>query len=78
MCTDRPQWMSISQQKFNYKSKSYRVKCNLMDILKVDPERKVVTVEPLVTVGRLIDALIPMGWTIPIVPELGNVNNVVF
>ncbi len=25
MCTARPQWMSISQQKINYKSKSYRV-----------------------------------------------------
>ena len=30
MCTARPQWMSISQQKINYKDKSYRVEVNIV------------------------------------------------
>jgi delta24-sterol reductase len=36
MCTARPQWMSITQQKLNYKSTSYRVEVNLMDILEIN------------------------------------------
>ena len=72
MCTARPQWMSITQQRINYKSKSYRVEVNLMDILHLDEEKRFVTVEPLVNVKRLIEYLIPRGWTVAIVPEIGD------
>ena len=43
-----------------------------MDILKIDTEKQIVTVEPLVSIRRLMEALVPMGWTVPIVPEIGN------
>ena len=46
-----------------------------MDILKVDTEKMIVTCEPMVNMQRLIDLLIPMGWTVPIVPEIGNNNS---
>ncbi|TRY79718.1 hypothetical protein TCAL_01985 [Tigriopus californicus] len=72
MCTARPQWMSISQQKINYKSTSYQVEVNLMDILNIDTDKMVVTCEPMVSIGRLIDLLIPLGYTVPIVPEIGD------
>ena len=72
MCTARPTWMSITQQKITYKDKAYRVKVNLMDILKVDKEKKFVRCEPLVTVQRLVEALTPQGWIVPIVPEIGD------
>ena len=72
MCTARPQWMSISQQRINYKSKSYRVEVNLMDILTLDEENMIVTVEPLVNILRLMQFLVPRGYTIPIVPEIGD------
>lgn len=44
-----------------------------MDILKIDTEKRIVTVEPLVSIRRLMEALVPMGWTVPIVPEIGNI-----
>ena len=72
MCTARPQWMSISQQNLKYKATSYQVECNLMDILNIDTQRGIVTVEPMVSIRRLCEALIPLGYTVPIVPELGR------
>ena len=66
MCTARPTWMSITQQKITYKDNAYQVKVNLMDILSVDTEEKFVRCEPLVTVQRLVEALTPQGWIVPI------------
>ena len=43
-----------------------------MDILNIDTEKQIVTVEPMVSIRRLCEALIPLGWTVPIVPELGD------
>lgn len=78
-----------------YKKTSYQINCNLVDILDVDTDRKVVRVEPLVNMGwyfilhridyffdcnmsfsfskgQLSETLAPLGWTIPIVPELDD------
>ncbi len=43
-----------------------------MDILDINEEKRYVRVEPMVTIGRLIKALISKGWTVPIVPEIGD------
>lgn len=43
-----------------------------MDILAIDEDKKTVRCEPLVTVQRLVEALTPKGWIIPIVPEIGD------
>ena len=51
-----------------------QVECNLMDILNIDTEKRIVTVEPMVSIRRLCEALIPLGWTVPIVPEIGKVS----
>ena len=72
MCTARPTWMSITQQKITYKDNAYQVKVNMMDILSVDTEEKFVRCEPYVTVQRLVEALTPQGWILPIVPEIGD------
>ena len=61
MCTARPTWMSITQQTITYKDHAYRVQVNLMDILEIDTDRKIVRCEPLVTVQRLVEALTPKG-----------------
>ena len=56
----------------------------MVDILKIDPDRRTVRCEPLVTMGQLTDTLdrflinykksylSRLGWTIPIVPELDD------
>ena len=43
-----------------------------MDILHVDEEKATVTVEPMVTMGQLTSTLHPLGWTLPVVPELND------
>ncbi len=72
MCTARPGWQTISFRQPLYKSKLRRIQVDLVDVLKIDVEAKEVTVEPLVTMGQLTATLIPLGWTIPVLPELDD------
>ncbi|NXW15628.1 DHC24 reductase, partial [Circaetus pectoralis] len=72
MCTGRPGWLTVSLRVGKYKKTHKNIMINLMDILEVDRERQVVRVEPLVTMGQLTAHLNPMGWTIPVVPELDD------
>ena len=43
-----------------------------MDILEINTEKRYVRCEPMVTVQRLVEALTPQGWIVPIVPEIGK------
>ena len=52
----------------------YKIKIDMQDILEINEEKKIVTVEPMVTIGKLNDFLIRYGWTLPVVPELGESN----
>ena len=73
MCTARPSWMSISQQKLGYKDKMYKVQLGpLQDVLKIDTEALEVTVEPNVTIGFLNRLLVSKGVTLAVVPELDS------
>ena len=38
----------------------------------MDTEKKIVRVEPMVSIGILNDYLIKLGWTVPVVPELDD------
>ena len=71
MCSARPSWMSITPVTLGYKDRLYRVKLDeMVDILKVDTTKMVVTVEPGVTIGFLNRMLVRQGMTLPVVPEL--------
>lgn len=72
MCTARPGWQTMSLSKPKYKKKLFNVDINLIDILEIDVEKQTVRVEPLVTMGQLTATLDPLGWTLPIVPELDD------
>ena len=62
MCTARPSWMSISQQKLGYKDKMYKVELGaLKDVLRIDTDAMEVTVEPNVTIGFLNKLLVSKG-----------------
>ena len=79
-----------NQCKLLHFRKTHTLPClqiNLVDILKIDPDRRTVRCEPLVTMGQLTDTLDRfshnqshqkyifsprLGWTIPIVPELDD------
>ena len=72
MCTGRPGSDTITQQVLTYKDKMHKIFINLPDILFIDAEKKIVRVEPSVTIGQLATALVKEGWTLPIVPELDD------
>jgi len=72
MCTARPGWQTISPQNMEYKKRMFPIKINMVDILHIDPDRRTVKCEPLVTMGQLTETLDRLGWTIPIVPELDD------
>nr|CAB3237581.1 delta(24)-sterol reductase-like [Phallusia mammillata] len=72
MCTGRPGWATVSLRLGKYKNDMRKIHINLMDVLEVDTERKVVRLEPLVTMGQVTSLLLPLGWTLPIVPELDD------
>mmetsp|Transcript_10908 Transcript_10908/g.15498 ORF Transcript_10908/g.15498 Transcript_10908/m.15498 type:complete len:532 (-) Transcript_10908:83-1678(-) len=72
MCTARPGWQTMSLRVGKYKKTDYNIRLDLFDILKIDPKNELVHVEPMVTMGQLTAALNPMGWTLPVVPELDD------
>lgn len=72
MCTARPGWMAVSLRVGKYKNTMHNINVNLIDVLQVDTERRVVRVEPLVSMGQITATLNPLGWTLPIVPELDD------
>jgi len=72
LCTARPWWMAVSMRKVKYKRPGNSIRVALYDILSLDTERRVVRVEPLVSIGQLTAYLLPRGWTIAVVPELND------
>lgn len=72
LCTARKPWMSVSARVPRYKHRHNSIAVDLYDILDVDTDRSIVRVEPLVTIGQLTRRLIPLGFTLPVVPELDD------
>ena len=72
MCTARPGWQNISFRRGKYKKTLTNIEINLIDILDVNTERKVVRVEPMVSMGQITALLNPIGWTLPCLPELDD------
>ena len=44
----------------------------MSNIIALDTAKKIVRVEPMVSIGILNDYLIKLGWTVPVVPELDD------
>ena len=44
----------------------------LVDILEINTENSTIRVEPQVTMGQITRTLIPLGYSLPIVPELDD------
>lgn len=62
--------MAVSLREGKYKKQLRNISVNLIDVLEVDEEKRVVRVEPLANMGQVTATLNPLGWTLPIVPEL--------
>lgn len=72
MCTARPGWQTVCFRVPKYKSTMTRIEVNLMDILEINSDKKIVRVEPMVNMGQLTATLNPLGWTIPVLPEIDD------
>lgn len=44
----------------------------MIDIIEIDEKKRTVRVEPLVTMGQITAFLNPLGWTLPVLPELDD------
>jgi len=64
--------MAVSLRVGKYKKTMKNIRVNLVDVLGVDTEQRIVRVEPLATMGQITATLNPLGWTLPIVPELDD------
>ena len=72
LCTARPGWQAMSLRAGKYKSTYRNITINLYDVLEINEEKRTVRVEPMCSMGKLTHALLPKGWTIPVVPELDD------
>lgn len=72
LCTARPGWASVSLSYRNYKKKWNAIEMPLYDILNINTDNLIVRVEPFVSIGQLTHALNPMGYTLPVVPEMDD------
>ncbi|XP_066258952.1 delta(24)-sterol reductase-like [Euwallacea similis] len=72
ICTSRPGWQRVCFRQPKYKSTMTNIEVDLVDILEIDVDKKVIRVEPRVSMGQLTATLIPLGWTIPVLPEIDD------
>ena len=72
LCTARSGWKSMSEMVPKYKLSHRNIHIDLYDVLDLDEQRRLVRVEPLVSMGQLSRNLLPRGWTLPVMPELDD------
>ncbi|KDQ21010.1 hypothetical protein BOTBODRAFT_27023 [Botryobasidium botryosum FD-172 SS1] len=71
LCTARPSYLTMNARFAKYKRYWRGIDLEqLRDVVEVDTGRKIVKVEPGCSMGRLTKTLIPLGWTLPVLPEL--------
>lgn len=68
-----------NRESFTLRTKSYKKDCfkincgGLNHVLEIDPVKKIVFVEPRVTMDELVKATLAYGLTVPVVPELKEI-----
>lgn len=72
LCTARSGWKTMSELVPKYKLSHRNIDVGLYDILHIDKQRRSIKVEPLASMGQITQTLLPLGWTLPVVPELDD------
>lgn len=72
LCTARSGWKTMSEMVPTYKFTHRNIHIDLYDILQIDEEKQIIKVEPLANMGQITRTLIPLGWTLAVVPELDD------
>ncbi|EGT30605.1 hypothetical protein CAEBREN_11576 [Caenorhabditis brenneri] len=69
----RPGWLTMSFRYPLYKTDATKIATDrLFDILELDLEKMTIKAEPGVTMGQISRYLIPLGYTLPVLPELDD------
>lgn len=72
MCTARATWKTMSIRNATYKSDCIQIPINLKNILDLDREKKVLRVEPMVTMGDITHYLVPKGYALAVPVEMDD------
>jgi len=65
--------MSFRSSLYKVNNKRNQIDLNaLRDIIELDEKNQTVRVEPLVNMGQLSRFLIPLGWTLQVLPEMDD------
>merc|ERR1719440_783668 len=73
LCTARAGWRTMSLRVGRYKSTHTGIDVShLRSVVHVDEKKGTVLLEPNVTMGQATAVLNPLGWTLPVVPELDD------
>lgn len=73
LCSARPGWMAMSLRVGKYKKTSTGIPVqHLRNIVEVNEEKRTMFVEPNVSMGQITALLGPLGWTLPVLPELDD------
>lgn len=72
MCTARAPWKTMSIRKVTYKDDYSRIPIDLKNILEINEEKKIVRVEPMVTMGDITHYLIPKGYALAVQVEMDD------
>eukprot|EP00746_Dinoflagellata_sp_MGD_P024061 gnl/MRDRNA2_/MRDRNA2_156449_c0_seq1.p1 gnl/MRDRNA2_/MRDRNA2_156449_c0~~gnl/MRDRNA2_/MRDRNA2_156449_c0_seq1.p1 ORF type:complete len:553 (+),score=93.58 gnl/MRDRNA2_/MRDRNA2_156449_c0_seq1:69-1727(+) len=73
LCTARAGWKTMSLRVGKYKATHTGIEVShLRSVVHVDEKKETVLLEPNVTMGQATATLNPLGWTLPVVPELDD------
>ena len=59
-------------QQLTYKDRLHKIEVDLDQILSINKASKTVHVEPMISISKLNDYLMSIGWMLPVVPELDD------
>lgn len=73
LCSARPGWQTMSLRIGKYKKTSTGIPVShLRHVVEVNTDRQTVFVEPNCNMGQITATLNPLGWTLPVLPELDD------
>lgn len=70
LTTSRSGWVAMSELVPAYKKTHRAIRMNMCDIIEINWQKQTIKVQPFVNMGQITAALVPKGWTLPVVPEL--------
>ena len=72
MCTARKPWKAMSLRIATYKSQCEQIPVNLKNILSLAVDKKIIRVEPMVTMSDLTHFLVPKGYALAVHVEMDD------